>query len=382
MLRADAFAGEQRLLMELVGYVESWVRRLERLETRARLLDYTAPYRRDGRYSRLTGRSQALAAILQQLELFRTTRSEAPVLILGEPGSGRSVLAAELHRCSPRSGGPLRQLDCTEAGRPDFEHRLFGDGQDHSLRQPGELEKAHGGTLILQNVEHLPPVLQARLLKVLQERRLFRNNGDLLLRLDVRLLSTSRLNFKKEGAPTGFNQELAERLSLFDLTVPSLRTRREDILPLAEQLLNELRPSGRTLAFTASALQDLERHSWPGNVAELRRTIQQAIPQARANVIDSGQLLRDASEPVVNPVPAVALRSWKIELDDFQRHLIRTAMEQNHGNVTRAASCLHISRQYLNNRLRILGMSDLRSLQPGQLDEPGDEGDDEMGGET
>jgi len=379
MVRADAFSGDLRLVHECLQCVGGWLVRNERLELQARTADHTTPFRRDARFSSLIGRSQHLSQLLGQLELFRTTRLETPVLLEGAEGVGKSVVAALLHKISPRATGPFVVVACGGASEVQLAELLFGDehaaayasSQDPPL---GALERARGGTLCLKDVDRLSPSLQSRLLRALQERRFVRNHGEVPLKLEMRLVCSTRLDLSQEVQEGRFRVELADRLSPLQLRIAPLCERREDILPLADhflaQLCRELARPG--LKFTPAALCELERRSWPGNARELKDRIRNTIALCSGPLIDLPHLLEDPT--IVAPEPRVeALKSWKIEHDEFQRRLIRSAMELSNRNVTQAARKLRISRQYLNNRLRTLGMENLRTIAEGDLEQLGDD---------
>ncbi len=204
------------------------------------------------------------------------------MLIVGESGTGKEVLARFIHRYSPRAASPFVAVNCAAIPENMLEAMLFGYERGaftgaHAAH-PGKFEQAQGGTLLLDEITEMPLGLQAKLLRVLQEREVERLGGRTPLRLDVRVLATTNRRLREEVAAGRFREDLYYRLNVFPLAIAPLRERRDDVLPLAMQLLSgRCRPGERIPALSADAAQLLLTYSWPGNVRELDNLLQRAL---------------------------------------------------------------------------------------------------------
>src|SRR3954471_3927049 len=220
--------------------------------------------------------SRRLAALAR-----RVAASDCTVLIVGESGTGKEVLARFIHRCSPRSRQPFIAVNCAAIPENMLEAMLFGYERGaftgaHAAH-PGKFEQAQGGTLLLDEVTEMPLALQAKLLRVLQEREVERLGGRTPVSLDVRVLATTNRNLRAEVAAGRFREDLYYRLNVFPLALAPLRVRRDDVLPLAMQLLSgRCRPGDKIPALSAEAAHLLLTYPWPGNVRELDNLLQRA----------------------------------------------------------------------------------------------------------
>src|SRR6201996_2945996 len=244
----------------------------------------------------------------------RGAASDWTVLIVGESGTGKEVLARFIHRCSPRAGQPFVAVNCAAIPENMLEAMLFGYERGaftgaHAAH-PGKFEQAQGGTLLLDEVTEMPLGLQAKLLRVLQEREVERLGGRTPLPLDVRVLATTNRRLREEVAAGRFREDLYYRLNVFPLAITPLRSRRDDVLPLAMQLLSaRCRPGEQIPALGADAAHLLLTYPWPGNVRELDNLLQRAL------ILVSGPVIRQehiqfelanetvATESVVMAVP-------------------------------------------------------------------------------
>lgn len=210
----------------------------------------------------------------------RVAASDATVLISGESGTGKEVFARYIHRRSQRVTGPFVAINCAAIPENMLEAVLFGyekgafTGAYHA--SPGKFEQAQGGTLLLDEISEMSLALQAKLLRVLQEREVERLGGHKLIPLDVRVLATSNRNLRAEVAAGRFREDLFYRLNVFPLQLPSLRERRQDILPIAQRLI-ERHGAGASAVLSDEAVQRLLSHAWPGNVRELDNVMQRAL---------------------------------------------------------------------------------------------------------
>lgn len=256
-------------------------------------------------------------ASLQLLELAaRVARSDSTVLITGESGTGKEVLARYLHQQSPRSSGPFVAINCAAIPDNMLEATLFGHEKGAFTgavaSAPGKFELAEGGTILLDEISEMPLALQAKLLRVLQEREVERVGARKPIRLDIRVLATSNRDLAAEVAAGRFREDLFYRLSVFPLAWRPLRERPADILPLAERLLAKYvgKMNLSPLRFSAQAVACLSSHAWPGNVRELDNAIQRAVILQQNGVIEPHDLCLTApigfAQPAQPPQVAVS----------------------------------------------------------------------------
>ncbi|MBT7047260.1 MAG: sigma-54-dependent Fis family transcriptional regulator [Gammaproteobacteria bacterium] len=234
---------------------------------------------------------------LQLTELaLKVAQSEATVLLNGESGVGKEVISQFIHQSSSRNKGPFVAINCAAIPENMLESALFGyekgafTGAVKSTI--GKFEQAQGGTLLLDEISEMDLVLQAKLLRVIQERQVERLGGTKLIDLDVRIIATTNRDLKKQVAEKLFREDLFYRLNVFPLTVPSLRQRPLDIIPIAVKLLTVYnRAAGQTTELTEAAKQILLKHQWPGNVRELDNVIQRAMILKRGNEIQADDIM-------------------------------------------------------------------------------------------
>src|SRR3954464_6202174 len=220
----------------------------------------------------------------------RVASTDCTVLIVGESGTGKEVLARLIHRASPRARKPFIAVNCAAIPENMLEAMLFGYEKGSftgaTNAHAGKFEQAQGGTLLLDEITEMPLALQAKLLRVLQEREVERIGGNAPCALDVRVLATTNRMLRNEVAAGRFREDLYYRLNVFPLAVSPLRERRDDILPLAAHLLQvRTRPGNRIPALSADAAHLLLTYSWPGNVRELDNLLQRALILVNGPVI-------------------------------------------------------------------------------------------------
>ncbi|AXK39777.1 sigma-54-dependent transcriptional regulator [Crenobacter cavernae] len=310
---------------------------------------------------------EALAASPRMKELLSLARrvavSDATVLLSGPSGAGKEVLARFIHRHSRRADGPFVAVNCAAIPDSLLEATLFGHEKGAftgaTAAMPGKFEQAQGGTLLLDEISEMPLPLQAKLLRVLQEREVERVGGSRTIKLDIRVLATSNRDMSAEVDAGRFREDLYFRLNVFPLKLPSLAERRDDILPLARRLLRRYSEAAGNagLVLSSEAERRLTAHSWAGNIRELENVVQRAvILAAGAEILAVDLMLPDASGTVA-PFPAVSPEN---DPDAAPAHDMRT-LEKRHildtlatvGGVKKlAAEKLGISERTLRYKLQ------------------------------
>jgi transcriptional regulator with PAS, ATPase and Fis domain len=293
----------------------------------------------------------------------RIAQSNAAVLITGESGSGKELIARAVHHYSLRCAKPWVDVSCAALPEHLVESELFGyekgafSGADSP--KPGLFELAHHGTLFLDEVGELEPRMQVKLLRVLDGVAYYRLGGTRKVTVDVRIVAATNQDLEQMVDTGSFRGDLYHRLGQICLRVPPLRERPEDIVPLAEHFLKQTNPR---LSFSAEALQILAAHSWPGNVRELRNVVTKAAVLARDPEIGAGDLLlaprrAPLAAATVLTVPS-ALPSEN--LDGMEKTTILRVLAQTNGHQQKAAELLGISRRTLSRKLKLYGREAVR----------------------
>jgi DNA-binding NtrC family response regulator len=289
-------------------------------------------------------------ASLRVLEIAaKLAETATTLLITGESGTGKDQLARWIHHQGPRRDAPFLKIDCASLPSELVESELFGHERGAFTgavaRKPGRLEMAQGGTIVLDEVAALAPGMQAKLLRVLEERTFERLGSTETLRMEARLMALTNTDLPRAVAAGRFREDLFFRLNVLAIPVPPLRERSADIAPLAAHFLERLGPvhgkSGITL--DPAAQHTLELYVWPGNVRELKNAIEHGLvfgKEALLTSTDFPELVRTAGGAGAS---AAALRS----LDDIERDAIRATLEATHYKIGRAAEILGISRKTL-----------------------------------
>jgi two-component system response regulator HydG len=297
----------------------------------------------------IISRSAAMEAVLRLGG--RVARSDASVLILGESGTGKGLLAEYIHRHGTRRERPFVTVSCANIPAELFESELFGHERgshtDAHARKPGKFEAADGGTLFLDGIEALSPSLQAKLLRVLQEKAFERLGGIETVRVDVRVLSSGREDLPKLVAAGGFREDLYYRLNVVQIRVPPLRERPDDVVPLAQHFLKELRSRNGSgpRRFSTEARRLMKAYAWPGNVREIRNAIEAALIVADGPVIQAEQLTL-GHKGALDRMAAIAA-GREMTLEALEEMYIREVLKLTRGNKSRAAGILGISRKTL-----------------------------------
>ena len=278
----------------------------------------------------------------------RLAATTSAVLVVGETGAGKEVVAEQIHRLGPRADGPLVRLNCASIPENLLESELFGHergaftGADR--RRVGHVQAAHGGTLLLDEIGEMPAALQAKLLRVLERRAITPVGASTEIAVDVRFLCATHRDLRREVAEGRFRQDLYYRVSTFTVEVPPLRERPAEILLLADLFARRLAHEAHVApkGFTPDALATLRSHRWPGNVRELRNAIEHAMVMA-----DGAPIARAHLPAEVRGDVAGGDEPMREKLSEVERLSIEAALAAEGGNQTRAAKRLGISRRAL-----------------------------------
>ncbi|HEY3026112.1 MAG TPA: sigma-54 dependent transcriptional regulator [Pyrinomonadaceae bacterium] len=305
---------------------------------------------------RLIAESPAMKAVLKLIE--RIGPADANVLITGENGAGKEVVARALHATSARSAKPLVSLNAGVLAEGVFESELFGHVRgaftDAKTDRVGRFELADGGTLFLDEIGNVPLNLQPKLLRVLETGEFERVGSSKTRKVDVRLLSATNADLNADVAQGRFRQDLMFRLNTVEIHLPPLRDRREDIPALAEHFLRQHSERYRrgTMELTSQAIDALRQHSWPGNVRELDHVIERALLMSSNGLITVFDL-------ALRPTPDASLsaRLEEMSLEEAERLLVTKALARFEGNANRAAEALGLSRSAFYRRLQKYGLS-------------------------
>ena len=297
--------------------------------------------------------TQAVMALAQ-----RVATTDATVLLAGESGVGKEVFARYIHRHSARAKGPFVAINCAAIPEQLLESTLFGHEKGAftgaSQAQAGKFEQAENGTLLLDEISEMPLLLQAKLLRVLQEREVERVGGQKPIKVNIRVLATTNRDMTAEVAAGRFREDLYYRLNVFPLNIPALRQRRGDILPLARKVLQRFAEQmGRpALKFSAEAEAAMVAHSWDGNVRELENVVQRASILAMTDIIEPSQLLLPT--PAVPAAAAIDVTGAELPMDmeSIERRTILETLEQVNGSRKLAAERLGISERTLRYKLK------------------------------
>ncbi|HVI56717.1 MAG TPA: sigma-54 dependent transcriptional regulator [Luteibacter sp.] len=298
-----------------------------------------------GRESNDVLRTWASSAMREVMKLAsRIADGEGNVLILGENGTGKSLLAREIHAMSPRAEGPAIRVDMGSLPESRFADEMFGD--EDPRPRPGRFELAQGGSLILEEIGNIPLTQQVKLLRVLEEGEFERSGSTRTQRVNVRVISVTNADMDAAVRGDRFRRDLLYRLNAMQIRLPALRERVDDIVPLARHImLRECSRRGRGGMFlTAAAERAMRASDWPGNIRELEHAVECAVLLAERDEIDVDclNISRTAEAPLLLD---------RLTLPEAEEMLIRNALERNDHNLQRAADALGISRQSLYRRL-------------------------------
>ena len=315
------------------------------------------------------GPSDAVARL--NSEVNRVAKSDFAVVIIGETGSGKEVVARAIHRASPRSKGPFIPVDCGAIPETLLESELFGHEKGAftgaEVQKPGKFEITEGGTLFLDEISNMPLGSQAKLLRVLQEKKVYRVGGTKPITVNVRVLVASNQSLHDLSAAHGFREDLYYRLSEFTIQIPPLRERKEDIPYLAKRFLDNANVELKKYVkgFSESALNALFHYNWPGNVRQLRSTIRRAALLADDMIEEKHWDLVRAPVPGMAFTPKVEGEPWKgLSLREIvqqsttavEREVLVHVLKVTGGNKAKAARLLKIDYKTIHEKVKKLGI--------------------------
>lgn len=314
----------------------------------------------DHEFSNIVGRSQAMADVFTLIT--KAAETDVTVLVQGETGTGKELVARAVHYHSVRKEAPLVAVNCIAFQESILESELFGHVEGAftgAIRgKPGRFEMADSGTLFLDEVHLIPPSVQAKLLRVLEERTFERVGGTETIEVDIRLISSSNTDLREEVANGRFREDLFHRVNVLTLTVPPLRERTDDIPLLMQHFLERTseRHGKPVQEFSPEVIQRCFLYSWPGNIRELENAINSAVVLCDGSVIEAAHIpptIREAGIPTDESDTSPSERGLDLtrQMDVFERQLIIQALARAEQNTAEAASILGISPRTLRNKI-------------------------------
>ncbi|MBM4373499.1 MAG: sigma-54-dependent Fis family transcriptional regulator [Deltaproteobacteria bacterium] len=331
--------------------------RMVRAEAKA-----TSLIARTGLDGELLGSSGAMDALRDQI--VRAARANATVMVRGERGTGKELVARALHRQSRRAAGPLEKLNCAAVPGELIESELFGHEAGAftgaTRQRRGKFERANGGTLFLDEVGDMPLTMQAKLLRVLQEQEIERVGGSETLKVDVRVVAATNRDLEAACESGAFRADLFDRLNVLPLTLPPLRARREDIPELARHFLGLVgaandRPE---VQLTTDALDALSAYTYPGNVRELRNVVERLViltPDASVDAADVRTCLGSGAAPAARGLYRPGL-PFRVLLEEAERTILDEALRHHEGQMASTARALDLERSHLYKKCKALGL--------------------------
>lgn len=291
----------------------------------------------------------------------RVAPARTTVLLCGESGVGKDLIARAIHHHSPRASKPFVKINCTAIPESLMESELFGYEKGAftgaTASRPGKFEQAEGGTVFLDEIGDVPLAIQVKLLRVLQERELERLGSNKTVKIDVRVIAATNVDLRRAIEDGEFREDLYYRLNVFPLTIPSLRDRREDIPALAAHFLNRLATQdGRPVPGLSAAARDaLMAYHWPGNVRELENVLERSMLLANGTVLQADDIRFDVV-PQRAAAPANGFLPEGVTLEQHEQDIIREALRRAGGNKSQAARALGMTRNAFRYRISQMGI--------------------------
>jgi two-component system, NtrC family, response regulator len=313
-------------------------------------------HRGDDSFEGILGSSARMRPVFDLIRKVATT--DAPVLVLGESGTGKEMVARAIHNRSARHDSPFVAINCGAIPENLLESELFGHERGAftgaHIQREGRIEAANGGTLFLDEIAEMPPTLQVKLLRFLQEQTIERVGGRQEIRVNARVIAATNADLKKNMTSGAFREDLFYRLAVVQILLPPLREREADILLLAKFFLQRFAADAdkASLAFDADALRALNRHSWPGNVRELENCVRRAVIMADGRRVTAHDL--ELSSDGIETNGALTLKDAR---ETVERQMIRRALQKHSGKIAPAATELGLSRPTLYELMEKLGIT-------------------------
>lgn len=309
----------------------------------------------------IIGRSPSMVRVLETVA--QVAPSEATILITGETGTGKEMIAGVIHFNSPRREGPFVKINCAAITETLLESELFGHEKGAFTgaykRKEGRFRQAHGGSIFLDEISEMSLAMQVKLLRVLQEREVTRVGGEDPIRVDVRIITATNKDLFKEMDAGRFREDLFYRLNVVSVNMPPLRERREDIPLLAQHFLKTFSDRNRKpmKGFTPQAMDLLLKYDWPGNVRELMNAVERAVVLSRSEYLDEWafSVLPRAGEPEKEAVLREAALA-DLPLEEVEKATILKTLESTGGNKSETARRLGITRRTLHKKLKKYGV--------------------------
>ena len=311
-------------------------------------------------FSNMIGKARNMEQVFDLISTVADSR--ATVLVTGESGTGKELAARALHYNSPRQNGPFIRLNCAALPKELMESELFGHEKGAftgAIKQTrGRFEMADGGSLLLDEISEIDPALQAKLLRILQEREFERVGSGQTIKVDVRIIATTNRDLQREVEEGRFREDLYYRLNVIEINVPSLRERREDIPALVTFFIDKFNQENNKdiEGITDEALELLMQYDWPGNVRELENYIERAVVVSRGSVLEAADFPQKLTAGPANRQDQALQVGMTVH--EVERQLIMKTLESCRGNRTEAATILGISTRTLRNKLHEYGAMD------------------------
>jgi len=313
-------------------------------------------------FDNIIGRSPAMREIFHTVERVAPTR--ATVLIAGESGVGKDMIARAIHQHSPRKNHPFVKINCTALPENLMESELFGYEKGAftgaTTSKPGKFEQADKGTTFLDEIGDVPPNIQVKLLRILQERQFERLGSNVTRNVDVRVVAATNVDLRAALEQGRFREDLYYRLNVVPISVPPLRERKEDIPFLAMYFVRKLAPDLGSVVkeISPAAMDRLVAHPWPGNVRELENTIERSLVLASGEVLDAADVRIEAprNNTAVTSTQQAPLLPQGETLEHWEQLMIREALRRANGNKSQAARMLGLTRNALRYRLSQMGL--------------------------
>lgn len=309
----------------------------------------------------IMGKSKIIRELKKQVELVAPT--EGRILIYGENGSGKELIARNIHRLSRRRESIFVAVNCAAIPDELIESELFGHEKGAftgaTTTRHGKFEQAHGGTLFLDEIGDMSLKTQSKVLRVIEEQAFERVGGSKKIEVNVRLIAASNKDLEQEIKDGNFREDLFYRLHVIPFEAPPLRERTEDIPLLAEHFLNALchRNGKKPKRLSKQALQALSEHSWPGNVRELKNIMERMVIMVPGEVIQLEHIPPSVANPVSSPTTWTESGSLKEAREQFEREFLLHKLKENNGNIAQTARQLKIERSHLHRKLKSYGIS-------------------------